>query len=446
MERRNFLKNSAIVGAGLLASTSVFANGLGFNNSSNDSLKIALIGCGGRGSGAVLAALKNKNVPCELVAMVDLFKHKIDEKHVAILDAVGVNKSKVKVTEETKFTGFQGYKDAIALCDIVFIGTPAAYKPVIFAEAIRQDKHVFMEKPVCIDSLGFQSILATAALATQKKIFVATGLQRRYSEGYKQMVNEIQDGAIGDVHTAECYWMGGPIGQLGRPRQEEWTEMEYQNRHWRSFSWVSGGNIEEFHVHNLDIINWVLGELNPQSVIALGGKIHDREFSSAVGGFDYITSNFKYKNDVSVHSYSRNVRNCKNKTGEYFYGTKGKAIMTEDGVIYNHKGKVIFTADHKKLGKMHGVHDRVQDKLVDSIYNGKEYYNEAVYAAHSTMTGTLGRMSAWSGKEMEWDTAVQSKIQLFDYSEQTNFNSIPPILPNANGEYPVPIPGKTIVF
>ncbi|WP_298238956.1 Gfo/Idh/MocA family oxidoreductase [uncultured Algibacter sp.] len=446
MKRRHFIKNSAMAGAGLLATSSAFASELGFNSGSNDTLKIALIGCGGRGSRAVLAALKYKDVPCELVAMCDLFKDKIDEKHNAILTAAGANKSKIKVTEDTKFVGYQGYKDAIAMCDIVFIGTPASSKPVIFAESIKQNKHVFMEKPVCVDSLGFQSILQTAALATQKKRYVASGLQRRYSEGYRQMIAEIQDGAIGDIHTAECYWMGGPIGQLGRPRKEGWTEMEYQNRHWRSFSWVSGGNIEEFHVHNLDIINWALGELNPESVIALGGKNFDRHYSSAVGGFDYITSNFKYKNGVSLHSYSRNSRNCKTKNGEYLYGTKGKAVMTNDGFIYNNKGKLIFTAESKKLGKFHGSHNKVQEKLIDSIYNSKPYYNEAVYAAHSTMTGTFGRMSAWSGKEMIWDEAVTSKVQLFDYNDQTSLNSVAPILPNANGEYPVPIPGKTKVM
>ncbi|WP_179348343.1 Gfo/Idh/MocA family protein [Winogradskyella pacifica] len=444
MERRNFIKNSVLAGAGLLTSSKVLDNVLGFHNSSSDALKIAYIGCGGRGARAVKAAL-DLEIPTELVAMCDLFKDKIDHREKVLLKAVK-NKSRIKVTEDTKFTGFQGYKDAIALADIVFITTPAAFKPAIFQEAIKQGKHVFIEKPVCVDSIGFQQVIAAASLAKQNKLYVAAGLQRRYSPGYQAVVNEIHDGAIGDIHTAECYWLGKPIGDLERKREEQWTEMEFQNRHWRSFAWVSGGNIEEFHVHNLDIVNWVLNETNPQSVIALGGKSPDKNFSGSLGGFDSLTSNFKYKNDVSLHSYSRNIPNCKNKNGEYFYGTKGKCIITEDAVIYNNKGKEVFRASSKEYGRLHGSFDLVQKNLIESIYHNKPYFNDAFYAAKSSMTGVFGRMAGWSGKELQWDEAIQSKVPLFNYTDDINMSSTPPVLPNEFGDYPVPIPGKTIVL
>lgn len=444
MERRNFIKSSALAGAGILTSTGVLANGLGFQSSSADALKIAIIGCGGRGTAAVRAAL-NLPEPVELVAMADLFKDKIDFREKVLLKAVN-DKSRMKVTEETKFTGFQGYKEAIALADIVFITTPAAYKPVIFREAIKQNKHVFMEKPVCVDSIGFQQVIAAAAIAKQNKLYVAAGLQRRYSSGYQAVVNELHNGAIGDILSAECYWMGGPIGDLSRPRKDNWTEMEFQNRHWRSFSWVSGGNVEEYHVHNIDIVNWVLNEPHPQSVIAMGGKSPGKDFSGSLGGFDSLTSNFKYKNGVSVHSYSRNIPNCKNKNGEYFYGTKGKCIIAGNAKIYNHKGKEIFSASSEEHGKFHGAHDLVQKALIEGVYHGKEYINDAFYAAESSMTGAFGRMSGWSGKEMKWDKAIQSKVGLFDYTDGTNMSTIPPVLPDALGNYPVPTPGKTIVM
>lgn len=444
MERRNFIKSSALAGAGILTSTGVLANGLGFQSSSADALKIAIIGCGGRGTAAVRAAL-NLPEPVELVAMADLFKDKIDFREKVLLKAVN-DKSRMKVTEETKFTGFQGYKEAIALADIVFITTPAAYKPVIFREAIKQNKHVFMEKPVCVDSIGFQQVIAAAAIAKQNKLYVAAGLQRRYSSGYQAVVNELHNGAIGDILSAECYWMGGPIGDLSRPRKDNWTEMEFQNRHWRSFSWVSGGNVEEYHVHNIDIVNWVLNEPHPQSVIAMGGKSPGKDFSGSLGGFDSLTSNFKYKNGVSVHSYSRNIPNCKNKNGEYFYGTKGKCIIAGNAKIYNHKGKEIFSASSEEHGKFHGAHDLVQKALIEGVYHGKEYINDAFYAAESSMTGAFGRMSGWSGKEMIWDKAIQSQVGLFDYTDGTNMSTIPPVLPDALGNYPVPTPGKTIVM
>lgn len=444
MERRNFIKSSALAGAGILTSTGVLANGLGFQSGSADALKIAIIGCGGRGTAAVRAALDLPE-PVELVAMADLFKDKIDFREEVLLKAVK-DKSRIKVTEETKFTGFQGYKDAIALADIVFITTPAAYKPVIFKEAIKQNKHVFIEKPVCVDSIGFQQVITAAAIAKQNKLYVAAGLQRRYSSGYQAVVNEIHNGAIGDILSAECYWMGRPIGDLSRPRKDDWTEMEFQNRHWRSFSWVSGGNVEEYHVHNLDIINWVLNESHPQSVIAMGGKSPGKDFSGSIGGFDSLASNFKYKNDVSVHSYSRNIPNCKNKNGEYFYGTKGKCVITGGAKIYNHKGKEIFNASSEEHGRFHGAHDLVQKALIEGIYHNKAYINDAVYAAESSMTGAFGRMSGWSGKEMIWDKAIQSQVALFDYTDGTNMSTMPPLLPDALGNYPVPTPGKTIVM
>ncbi|SDW18566.1 Predicted dehydrogenase [Lutibacter oricola] len=444
MERRDFIRNSALAGAGIITSSGVLANGLGFHNNSVGALKIAYIGCGGRGARAVKAAL-DLDIPTELVAMADLFKDKMDGKEKVLLNNVK-DKSRIKVTEETKFTGFQGYKDAIALADVVFITTPAAFKPTIFAEAIKQGKHVFIEKPVCVDSVGFKQIIAAASLAKQNNLYVAGGLQRRYSTGYQAVVNEIHNGAIGDILSAECYWMGGPIGDLSRPRKEHWTEMEFQNRHWRSFAWVSGGNVEEYHVHNIDIVNWVLQESHPQSVLAMGGKSPDKNFSGSLGGFDSLISNFKYKNDVSVHSYSRNIPNCKNKNGEYFYGTKGKCVIAGGAKIYNHKGKEIFSASSKEHGRFHGAHDTVQKVLMESIYHNKKYFNDAFYAAESSMTGAFGRMSGWSGKEMKWDKAIESKVTLFDYTDGTSMNSTPPVLPDTLGNYPVPTPGKTIVI
>lgn len=444
MERRNFIKNSALAGAGILASTGAFASGFGFSESKAGKLKLALIGCGGRGAAAMNAAL-NGPIPSELVAMADLFKDIIDTKLNVLIKNNG-DKKNIKVTEDTKFVDFQGYKEAIALADVVFIGTPAAFKPVIFAEAIRQGKHVFLEKPVCVDSIGFHKILEAAAIAKQKKLYVAAGLQRRYSPGYQAVINEIHSGAIGNIHSAECYWMGGPIGDLTRPRKDDWTEMEFQNRHWRSFAWASGGNIIEFHVHNLDIINWALNETNPVSVLSMGGKSPDMNFSGSLGGFDSIVSNFKYKNDVSMHSYSRNIPNCKNKNGEYLYGSKGKVVIGKDATIYDNDGKEIFKASSKQYGNFHGMHNKVQDHLMDSIYNNKEYINEAVYAAEASMTGILGRMSAWSGDEISWEKGIESKVSLFDYTNETTLKSAPPILMDQFGNYPVPTPGKTIVM
>ncbi len=442
MKRRKFVKSTAIAGTGALAAPGILGASIG--SQSQDRLKIALIGCGGRGTGAVLDAL-NCGVPAELVAMADLFSDRIDLHYNALLERVK-DKTQLKVTEDTRFTGFQGYKKAIALCDIAFLTTPAAYKPVMFEEAIKQGKHVFIEKPVSVDAYGFKKIMETAALAKKNRLYVAGGLQRRYSPGYQKIVKLIHDGIIGDVFSAECYWFGGPIGDLSRPREDSWTEMEFQNRHWRSFSWVSGGNIEEYHVHNIDVVNWALQQENPLTVTAHGGKISEKLYSGSLGGFDSVSSHFIYENDISVHSYSRNLPNCSVKNGEWFYGTKGRVAITGDNAqAFNSKGKLIFDSKEEYDGNFHGVHGIVQKDLLEGIYNKKKYINDAFYAASSCMTGTFGRMSAWSGRNMKWEDAIASEVKLFDYTDETDFNSVPPILPLANGDYPVPVPGKTKV-
>jgi len=179
----------------------------------------------------------------------------------------------------------------------------------------------------------------------------------------------------------------------------------------------------------------------------MGGKSPDKNFSGSLGGFDNLVSNFKYENDISVHSYSRNTPNCTGKNGEHFYGTKGKCIISgNDAVIYNTKGKEIFNVNGKEHGSFHGAHDLVQKVLIESIYENKPYFNDAFYAAQSSMTGAFGRMSGWSGKELKWDEAIQSKVALFDYSDSTNMDSIAPVLPDEYGNYPIPTPGKTIVI
>lgn len=443
MERKEFIKTAAIAGAGIMASTSMFGKSFA---SSGEKVKIALIGCGGRGTGAVLAAL-SCGVPAELVAMADLFPEPIEVRCKALKERVK-DQDSLKVTEDTKFLGFQGYKKAIAMCDVAFITTPAVYKPLIFAEAVSQGKHVFMEKPICVDADGYRSILESAAIAKQKDLNVAGGLQRRYSSAYQEIVEQLHDGVIGDILSAECYWFGGPIGDLSRPRKDHWSEMEFQNRHWRSFSWIAGGNIEEYHVHNLDIINWVLKQPHPKSVLATGGKIPEKLYSGSLGGFDSVSSNFEYENGVHVYSYSRNLPRCTNHNGETFVGTKGRMVIGSHGgdhaVAYNHKGKVLFEMKDK-YGGFHGAHNYVQKDLMETIYNKKPTYNQAIYHADSCMTGALGRMSAWSGKRLTWEEAVASDIKLFDYNDKTNMNSQPPILPFENGDYPVPVPGKTKV-
>ena len=247
-ERREFLKASALVAGGVIMSNSAWA---GAFTSVNDTIKIALVGCGDRGTGAAFQALSTKfNI--KLVAMADAFQDRLDNSYKLLTEKFG---AKIDVPKERQFVGFDGYQKAIALADVVLLVTPPGFRPTHFEEAVKQGKHVFMEKPVAVDSPGIRKVLAAAELAKQKKLNVVVGLQRRYQTNYRETIKRIQDGAIGDVYSGQVYWNSG--GVWVKPRTANQTEMEYQMRNWYYFNWLCGDHIVEQHVHNIDVANWI---------------------------------------------------------------------------------------------------------------------------------------------------------------------------------------------
>src|SRR5688572_752866 len=258
LSRRNFLKSSskAMAGSALLSTLAVerFAHGA---LSPSDTVRIALVGCGGRGSGAASQALSTSG-PVKLVAVADAFKDQTEKG----LNQLKKHGDKVDVPEEHRFVGFDAYKQAIQLADLVILATPPGFRPIHFEEAVRQGKHVFMEKPVAVDAPGVRKVLAAAEEAKKKNLKVGVGLQRRHQQGYLETVKRIQDGAIGDVVAMRAYWNGGPAwlnrrGDLEKQAGRKLTEMEYQMRNWYQFNWLCGDHIVEQHIHNLDIINWI---------------------------------------------------------------------------------------------------------------------------------------------------------------------------------------------
>ena len=251
--RRDFVKASSLLAGGILASPLI--SKANFFSGANDVIKIALIGCGGRGTGAAVQALSTKqNV--QLVAMADAFKDRLDDSYKNILEALENNKSRVQVKEENKFTGFDAYKKAIALADVVILATPPGFRPIHFEEAVNQSKQIFMEKPVATDPAGIQRVLAAAESAKAKKLNVVVGLQRRYQTSYREMMRRVHDGMIGDIVSAQAWWNNE--GVWVHPRKPGWTEMEYQMRNWYYFVWLCGDHITEQHIHNLDVINWAM--------------------------------------------------------------------------------------------------------------------------------------------------------------------------------------------
>jgi len=259
--RRNFLQTTSLAAGALATGLSIERTA---HAAGDDLLKIALIGCGGRGSGAASQALSTKG-NIKLIAMADAFRDRLESSHNELKKSAG---DRVDVPEENKFIGFDAYKKAIALADVVILATPPGFRPIHFEEAVKQGKHIFMEKPVAIDGAGVKQVLAAAEEAKKKNLKVGVGLQRHHQIGYIETIKRLHDGAIGDILAARCYWNDG--GVWVKERQPNQTEMEYQMRNWYYFVWIGGDHIVEQHIHNLDVINWVKNDF-PIRCHGIGG-------------------------------------------------------------------------------------------------------------------------------------------------------------------------------
>ncbi len=436
LTRRSFLKNAstAMAGGALLGALPIERFALGA--SPGDTIRIALIGAGGRGRGAAAQALRT-NGDVKLVAVADAFKNSLEGGLKQIQSEIKDRPERLAVTEDTKFVGLDAYKKAIELADVVVIATPPGFRPIHFEEAVRQGKHVFMEKPVAVDGPGVRRVLAAAAEAKKRNLKVGVGLQRRHQNGYIETVKRLQDGEAGEILAMRVYWNGGPVGPkarradlekaLGRPP----TEMEYQLRNWYMFNWLCGDHIVEQHIHNLDVANWVLNGY-PVRALGMGGRAYQKGLDSGEI-FDHHAVQYEYANGVRVFSECRQIPGCWNSVSEHVHGTKGSSnvgnytITGANAWKYRGGGKDPYQQEH--------------DDLFDAIRNDKPY-NEAERGALSSMTAILGRMCTNSGKEITWEEALNSKLDLMP-SEFT-WDAKPKVLPDENGIYPFAIPGKTV--
>ncbi|MCD6544610.1 MAG: Gfo/Idh/MocA family oxidoreductase, partial [Flavobacteriaceae bacterium] len=323
LSRRKFVKGSALATGGIFLAPSILTSQSMFKK--EKVLKLAVVGCGGRGTGAVSQALKaDENV--KLVAMADAFKDRLDDsyKNLSKMFPSG----KVDVKESKKFIGFGSYKKAIDEADVVILTTPPGFRPQHFEYAIAQGKHVFMEKPVATDVAGIKKVLASAKIAKEKKLNVVVGLQRHYQTSYKEAYKRIKDGAIGNIISGQVYWDGG--GVWVRPRQENWTEMEYQMRNWYYFNWLCGDHILEQHIHNIDVANWFIGEY-PVKAQGMGGR-EVRKGKDHGQIFDHHFVEFEYPSGAIISSQCRHQQGCFNRVSETFQGTTG-TINTNSGSI-----------------------------------------------------------------------------------------------------------------
>jgi predicted dehydrogenase len=431
--RRDFVKQSTLIAGGLFATKLAGAN---FFSGSDDVIKIALVGCGGRGTGAAIQALSTKQ-NLKLVAMADAFRDRLDDAYKTITtggkDGSGAAnfKDKIDVPEERKFTGFDGYQKAIAMADVVILATPPGFRPIHFEEAIKQNKHVFMEKPVATDPAGIQKVLAAAAIAKQKKLNVVVGLQRHYQNSYKELYKRKE--LIGDITSAQAWWNND--GVWVRKRKYNMTEMEYQMRNWYYFVWLCGDHITEQHIHNIDVVNWFKGGY-PIKAQGMGGR-EVRKGKDHGEIFDHHYVEFEYADGSILNSQCRHQPKTMSRVDELLVGTKGK-IKAGAANITDHKGKVLYQFDKKTENNPYQTE---HDELFAAIAKGEYKFADAENGAYSTMTSILGRMATYSGQIIEWDKAINSGISL--QPKVYDWNAAPPTIPNDEGEYAVATPGIT---
>ena len=430
--RREFVKQSSLLAGALM--TAPLLSRANFFSGADDVIKVALVGCGGRGTGAAMQALLSKqNV--KLVAMADAFRDNLDKcyKNLGSAEsAEGINaKSRIDVPEERKFTGFDGYQKAIALADVVILATPPGFRPIHFEEAVKQGKHIFMEKPVATDPAGIQRVLAAAAIARQKKLNVVVGLQRHYQNSYRELFQ--RKDLIGDITSAQAWWNND--GVWVRPRKPNQTEMEYQMRNWYYFVWLCGDHITEQHIHNLDVINWFKGGY-PIKAQGMGGR-EVRKGKDHGEIFDHHFVEFEYADGSLLNSQCRHIPGTMSRVDELFVGTKGK-IHCGAGRITDASGKTIYQFDRKKENNPYQTE---HDELFAAIAKGEYKFADAENGAHSTMTSILGRMATYSGQVVDWNKAIVSGLDL--HPKQYDWNAMPQVLPGADGFYPVAVPGVT---
>ena len=421
--RRNFIKTSAAVGSALaLGSTMTTAYA-----QSGDEIKVVLVGCGGRGTGAVAQLFKTKgNV--KLVAVADALKNKAEGTVTGLSKK---NADRVLVTPETTFHGLDAYKKAIDVdCDIVVIATPPAFKPQQFEYAVNKGKHIFCEKPVASDAPGIRRFLAAVEESKKKNLMVGIGLQRRHEPPYQELIKRVHDGQIGDLINMRVYWNSSGIWFRGKEPGQ--TEMQYQCNNWYHFIWACGDQIVEQHIHNIDIGCWAKN-MYPVKANGMGGwgrRLNGDGKESQI--YDHTFVEYTFPDGTTMHSQGRHLKNSFTRVAEYGHGTKGNVYFPN---MIETEGK-----RQRIKGKSGGGHQQEQHDLIDALMAG-DIYNEGEYGAKSTFTAILGREACYSGKVIKWDDLLAKGKDWCPGIDQWTMDSMPPAMKDAQGFYDIPKPG-----
>ena len=419
-DRRDFVRTAGIAAGGLFVAPS-FASTLG---RAERELKVGVIGCGGRGTGAAVNALE-ASPDTRITAMGDLFADRLDGSLGRLKQQkVAEEGSRVDVPEDRRFTGFDAFQGVIGTdCDIVILATPPGFRPQHFAAAIDGGKHVFMEKPVAVDASGIRMVLEAAAKATADKRCVVAGTQRRHEQCYLEAMKKIHGGEMGRVLAGRCYWNMGGLWNVAP--QAERSDMENQIRNWLYFTWLSGDHIVEQHVHNLDVMNWAF-ESVPEKVFGVGGR-QSRTGEDYGHIFDHFGLEYTYPGDRFAFSMCRQQTDTDGKVEEILTGTEGSAMLSSG------RARITGANPWRFTGRQRNPYVQEHMDLQAAVRGEAPYLNEGRRIAESTLTAIMGREAAYTGKVITFEDALNSEQDL-----------MPDVMEFAEmGRPAVPIPGKT---
>ncbi len=428
--RRDFLRTStSMIPAAMAGSLAI---GRSAHAGGNDTLRVGLVGCGGRGCGAAVNAM-NADRGVRLVAMADAFADRLQSSRAVLRKRTP---DQVAVDDDHCFAGFDGYKELIASgVDVVLLASPPHFRPKHLKACIDADKHVFAEKPVGVDAPGVRSVLATCEEAKKKNLNIVSGLCWRYNTGIRETIERVHDGAIGQIVAMQATSNRGPLWHRGH--KPEWTEMEFQLRNWYYFTWLSGDFNVEQHVHGLDKCAWAIHDEPPTKAWAISGR---QVRTDAKWGdiFDQHAVVYEYADGKRMFAFTRQQPGCYNEYSEIFLGTKGRCDLQkhriEGETNWHYEGP-------KEFGKqVRAMHQIEQDEFFAAIRAG-EPINNGHYMCQSTLLGILGRTVGYTGQAISWDEMLNSKQDLSPKSYA--WDADPPTLPEEDGKYPVAIPGVT---
>ena len=446
--RREFLKDT-----GRLAAASAVAAGIAprMYAGENNTLQVALIGCGGRGNGAAVNALSVKQGPVKLVAMADVFQTRLNGSYKNLKNEKG---DQVEVPKDRQFVGFDAYKkamDCLKPGDIAIFATPPAFRWVHFTYAIEKNLNVFMEKPVTVDGPTSKRMLDLAEKASAKNLKVGVGLMSRHSRALQELAKRVQDGEIGDVILQRGYRMHGPGGSFRSvPVPPGENELLYQIKNFHSFIWASGGNYSDFYIHVIDHLGWIKGSW-PIKAQGLGG----RHYRQSPEGITYVDQNFDtyaveytYADGTKFNFDGRCIDGCQQYYASYLHGTKGIAVASKSGDCglpsSIHKGqdptRETIVWESKIAPDQRDPYTNEWNDLVEAIRSNKAY-NEVKRGVEGSLVTSMGRMAAHTGQEITFDQMLNCEHEMAPSVDKLTMNSPAPLQAGSNGRYPVPQPG-----